>query len=628
MPVDAPTPPTRGLGSAEAEARLARFGPNDPAPQEGHPLLVEIGLLFANPLVLILLVAAGASAFVGERVDAVIIVAIVLVSAVIDFVQTYRSHRTTELLRATVAPTATVLRDGAFREIPRVEVVPGDVVRLSAGDLVPADAVLIEARDLHVQEASLTGESMPVEKRAAPAEGPRATPDPETMAYLGTSVMSGTAIAEVVATGKATSFGGIAARLSARAPQTAFDRGVRRFGFLITQVVVFLVLFVVVVSVALRRPALESLLFAVALAVGLTPELMPMITSVTLAKGAVRMAREKVVVKHLSAIQNLGGVDVLCSDKTGTLTAGEMVLDRSLDAAGKPAPRVLALAALNSRFETGVKSPLDTAILARATDDDGWRKDDEIPFDFERRCLSIAVTRAGEHLLVTKGAPEAVLARAASYEVDGAPVPLGAEARARCVETDRALGAEGLRTLAVAWRRLPEPGPCSAADERDLTLAGFLAFSDPPLADAALALQDLARDGVPVKILTGDGELVDPARLRGGGPARRSRGARRGGRAHDGHRARSRGRGEGRLRPALARAEEPDHRRAPAPEPRRRLPRRRHQRRAVAARRRCRDFGLDRGGRGPRRGRHHPARARASASCTAGLSKGGGRSAT
>src|SRR6185437_15744950 len=273
--------------------------------------------------------------------------------------------------------------------------------------------------------------------------------------------------------------------------------------------VVFLVLFVVVMSVALRRPTLESLLFAVALAVGLTPEFLPMITSVTLAKGAVRMAREKVVVKHLSAIQNLGGIDVLCSDKTGTLTAGEMTLDRSLDAAGSPAPRVLSLAALNSRFETGIKSPLDAAILARAGEEaEGWSKDDEIPFDFERRCLSIAVARAGERLLVTKGAPEAILARCTSHEIDGAPVPLTDEARARCLETYRALSAEGLRTLAVAWRRLPEPGPCSASDERDLMLAGFLSFSDPPLADAALALQDLARDGVSVKILTGDGDLV------------------------------------------------------------------------------------------------------------------------
>jgi Mg2+-importing ATPase len=498
-----------GLSSADAAERLARFGPNDPAPPEGHPLLVQIGLLFVNPLVLILLIAGVASAFVGERVDAIIIVTIVLVSTAIDFAQTYRSHRTAALLRAKVAPTATVLRDGAFHEIPRVEVVPGDVVRLSAGDLVPADAVLLEARDLHVQEAALTGESMPVEKRAAPAERRGAPPDPENVAYLGTSVMSGTAIAEVVATGKATSFGGIAARLSTRAPQTAFDRGVRSFGFLIMQVVVFLVLFVVVMSVALRRPALESLLFAVALAVGLTPEFLPMITSVTLAKGALRMAREKVIVKHLSAIQNLGGIDVLCSDKTGTLTAGEMDLDRALDALGRPAPRVLSLAALNSRYETGIKSPLDAAILGRAAEDDeGWSKADEIPFDFERRRLSIVVARAEERLLVTKGAPEGILALSTSYEVEGAPLALTAEARAGCLETYRALSAEGLRTLAVAWRRLPEPGACSAADERDLTLAGFLSFTDPPLADAALALHDLSRDGVAVKILTGDGELV------------------------------------------------------------------------------------------------------------------------
>jgi Mg2+-importing ATPase len=497
-----------GLSSTEAAARLSRVGPNDPGAKGGRSLALELLVLFANPLVIILLVASAVSAVVGERVEALLIALMVVLSVVVNFAQTYRSRVAADRLRASVAPTATALRDGGWREIPRREVVPGDVVRLSAGDLVPADARLIESRDLHVQQAALTGESLPVEKEAGQGGAGDAGPDAPGLVFLGTSVVSGIATAEVLATGASTRLGDIAARLVTRPPETEFERGLRQFGVLIMSTVVFLVLFILVVSLSLHRHPLESLLFAVALAVGLTPEFLPMITTVTLAKGELRMSRAKVVVKHLAAIQNLGSMDVLCCDKTGTLTAGEMRLDRALGPLGEPSERPLLLATLNSRFETGIRSPLDAAILERRLPAEGWEKRDEIPFDFERRRLSVVVEKQGDRLLVTKGAPEGILALCTSVEVEGHTRPADAALLERCADLQRRLGGEGLRLLAVAHRRLEERPAYTAADERDLTFAGFLAFSDPPLPETPSALQDLRRDGVAVKIVSGDDELV------------------------------------------------------------------------------------------------------------------------
>src|SRR5271166_1970220 len=318
-----------GLTAEEAEARLEKFGPNEPAAARHHSFLSDLWHVFRNPLVLILVLAAVASAFLGQAVDAGIIATVVLLSAVIDLVQTHRSQKAVEQLRERVAPTATALRSGEWKEIRRRDVVAGDIVRLSAGDLVPGDARLLIARDLYVQQAALTGESLPAEKEAT-GEPASTKADARNMVFLGTSVVSGTATAEVIATGAHTSFGDIAARLASRPEETAFDKGLKDFSHLLARTVLFLVLFLAVVSVARHRDPFQSLLFAVALAVGLTPEFLPMITSVTLSKGAVAMAKKKVIVKHLSSIQNLGSLDVLCSDKTGTLTAGTMSLDRSL----------------------------------------------------------------------------------------------------------------------------------------------------------------------------------------------------------------------------------------------------------------------------------------------------------
>jgi len=332
--VHSPVSSLTGLSLQEAAELLKKYGPNDPTPSRRGAFAVELLSLFLNPLVIILLVASAVSAILGQKVDASIIVVLVLLGITINFVQTYRSQRAIERVRQHVSLTATVLRGGEWQELKRQLIVPGDIVRLSAGDLVPADAQLLESRDLYVQQAALTGESMPAEKEARDTSAEH-TPDAPSLVFLGTSVVSGTGIARVLATGQRTSFGAIATRLVERPEETEFERGLRHFGLLIMRAVFFLVLFIVAVRMALHKDAFESFIFAVALAVGLTPEFLPMITSVTLARGAVRMARKQVIVKHLPAIQNFGSIDVLCSDKTGTLTVGVMTLSAALDAIGQ-----------------------------------------------------------------------------------------------------------------------------------------------------------------------------------------------------------------------------------------------------------------------------------------------------
>jgi Mg2+-importing ATPase len=350
-----------GLTQAEAKRRLAQFGPNEPAPTRRTAPLFQLLSLLANPLAIILLAASVISAALGEVINASIIITMVLFSVALNFIQTYRSQKAVDSIRKEVAPTATALRDSQWIEIPRREIVPGDVIKLAAGDLVPADADLLQTRDLHVQQAALTGESLPVEKSAGSDHSSDSERDLHSV-FLGTSVISGTATANVTATGKNTVFGDIATRLAKRAPETEFERGTRRFGFLIMRTTILLVLFVLLITVLFHRPFLESLLFAVALAVGLTPEFLPMITTVTLGRGAVHMARKNVIVKHLDAMQNFGSIDVLCSDKTGTLTSGEMSLEQHLDPFGAACERVFLLAFLNSLHETGITNPLDQAI--------------------------------------------------------------------------------------------------------------------------------------------------------------------------------------------------------------------------------------------------------------------------
>jgi Mg2+-importing ATPase len=500
----------QGLTSEEARKRLAKYGPNDPTGTKRTSALVQFLRLFLNPLVLILIIASLVSAALGDPVDASIILIIVLLSNMLNFVQTYRSQKAVEKLRSSVAPTATALRDGKWIEIQRRDLVPGDMIRLTAGDLVPADARLVQTTELQIQQAALTGESLPVEKTADDLDVPtESLAEVHNKVFLGTSVMSGSATALVTATGRNTAFGDIAASLAGKPPQTEFERGMQGFSLLIVRTVFFLVLFIFLVGILGHHRPLETILFAVSLAVGLTPEGLPMVTSVTLAVGAERMAKQKVIVKYLESIENFGSIDTFCSDKTGTLTSGETQLEGHLDLSNQASDRVLLFGNLNSSYDTGIKSPLDEAILQYGNvDSSGYSKVGEIPFDFERRRLSVIVQHGDELLLITKGAPESVLPFCSTYEINNASKPLDDAARANFVKMYQDLSTQGYRALAVAYRSVPQEAHYSVTDEQNMVLLGFLTFADPPKPDAAQMLQALKTDGVQVKILTGDNELV------------------------------------------------------------------------------------------------------------------------
>src|SRR5712691_11769577 len=383
----------QGLTDEEARQRLDKYGPNDTTGTKHVSGPVQFLRLFLNPLILILILASLVSAALGDRVDASIILIIVLLSNMLNFVQTYRSQKAVDKLRSSVAPPVTVLRDGKWIEIPRNNLVPGDMIRLTAGDMVPADARLVKATDLQVQQAALTGESQPVEKSADDASVlTESLAEVHNRVFLGTSVMSGSATALVTATGRNTAFGDIAAILGSRPPQTEFERGMQGFSLLIVKTVFFLVLFIFLIGVLGHHQPLETILFAISLAVGLTPEGLPAITTVTLSVGAERMAKQKVIVKYLESIENFGSIDPFCSDKTGTLTSGETQLEGHLDLSNQTSDRVLLFGNLNSSYETGIKSPLDEALLQYGkVDSSGYSKVGEIPFDFERRRLSVVV---------------------------------------------------------------------------------------------------------------------------------------------------------------------------------------------------------------------------------------------
>ena len=504
------TPSPAGLASDEAERRLKQYGPNEPATRKGRSGFIAFVSLLLNPLSALLLIAATFSVFLGQVVDACIIFLVVALGTGLNFLQTYRSERAIELLRHQVRTTVSVLRDDTWQEVPRQTIVPGDLVRVFPGDLVPADSVLVTSKDLYVQQSSLTGESLPVEKIADSTKGSSDDPNASNMVFLGTAVVSGSGTATVSATGSGTVFGAIASRLAERAPETEFETSLRKFGLLIMRVVFFLVMFLITVSLALHRDAFESLLFAIALAVGLTPEFLPMITSVTLARGAVEMAKSKVIVKRLPAIQNLGSVDVLCSDKTGTLTVGVMKLSRSIDCFGRDSDHVLFLARLNSQFEMGIHNPLKEAILATpCVEAASYTKCAEIPFDFERRLVSIVVEgESGHRLLITKGAPESVLTRCTSFWSQEGNQPFSADERTKTEAVFTGLCSEGFRTLAVAFNDVTRRVDYSREDETDLVLAGYLVFEDPVRPDISQTIAALKKDGVELKILTGDNELV------------------------------------------------------------------------------------------------------------------------
>jgi Mg2+-importing ATPase len=501
-----------GLRTSEAGERARRCAGDALSAAPRADALRLLARQYTSPLVAILLAGAGVSLLLAEWLDAGIILAIVAGSTLLGFSQEYRASLAIAELRRRLALTSRVKRDGAWRSIPASEVVPGDVIELTAGNLVPADSVLIEARDFLVSEAALTGESFPVEKRPGACAADAALNARGNCAFMGTSVRSGTALAVVCAIGRATAFGAISARLEQAPPPTEFERGIRRFGYLLLQVMLVTVVFVLIVNQALGRPAIESLLFATALAVGLSPELLPAIMSVTLSHGASAMAREGVLVRRLQAIEDLGGMEVLCTDKTGTLTHGVIALNAALDPEGHPSKEVAYMAYLNAALETGIENPLDAAIVEAGRRDgielDSGTKVDEIPYDFMRKRLTIVVRDAGGDRLVTKGAFENVLACCSNVATSSGAVALDAPRREALQAFYRERGIEGFRVLGLAFKLVPGKARYSREDESGLCFAGFLLFFDPPKPQAASAVQDLAKQGIRVCIVTGDNRYV------------------------------------------------------------------------------------------------------------------------
>jgi len=502
-----------GLSGAEAQLRLVKFGPNQLQDHKKQLLILQFLVRFKNPLVLLLLAASAVSAFTGEVTNFAIIFTLVIFSVTLDFVQEHRAGQAAESLRKSVSVRASVIRDGQPKEIPVSEVVPGDLAILSAGDMIPADGLVLEAKDLFIKQSLLTGESYPVEKHPGVLAADASDIQSATNAvFMGTTVISGSAKMRVVKTGAGTAIGAIADSLTRQPPPTAFEIGTQRFGLLIMRLTILLVLFVLLVNAFLGKPWLESFMFAVALAVGLTPELLPMVVSVTLSRGAIHMARKRVIVKRLPAIQNLGSMDVLCTDKTGTLTEAKIKLEQHVDPQGQPSERVLELAYLNSYFETGLKSPLDDAILAHKNQDvSAWQKIDEVPFDFERRRVSVLLDKGNGRLLIVKGASEEIIELCSHYEEQGNPaqIPLDKAARQQIHAQHIALEKEGFRVLGIAWREVPADHTHAViGDETELVFTGFAGFLDPPKASAGAALAALQNCGVAVKIVTGDSELV------------------------------------------------------------------------------------------------------------------------
>jgi Mg2+-importing ATPase len=503
-----------GLSTSEARARLQRVGPNTLTPRRRTTALASFLGQFTNPLALILIFAALVSIVAGEWIDAVIVLIIVFASATLSFAQEYAAGNAVEKLRAQVTIKANVVRDGQARPIPAEDVVPGDIVLLSAGSLIPADGVVLEAKDFFVNQAVLTGETFPVEKKPGPVAAQAGLPDRVNSVFMGTSARSGTGRALIVRTGAGTAFGQIAERLTLRPPETEFEHSIRRFGYLLTQVMTVLVLVVFAINVIFNKPVIDSLLFAIALAVGIAPELLPAIISINLSRGAQKMAKRGVIVRRLNAIENLGSMDTLCTDKTGTLTEGVVRLDGALDVRGQPSDDVLRYAYLNAFFQTGLANPLDEAIVAQPhPDTTGMDKLQEIPYDFARKRLSVVIDADPgapvKPLLITKGALSNVLAVCNRVWDGGRDAPLDGAQRAEIDRRYEEWSTQGYRVLGLAVKDVPRQASYSVeADERELAFAGFLLFFDPPKESARETLAALEQMGVSIKIITGDNRLV------------------------------------------------------------------------------------------------------------------------
>ena len=508
-----------GLSESEAEARLKQVGANEIARQKRQSGLMRLLSNVKNPLVLLLMALGVLSFLTGDQRATVVIFVMVVLGVVLRFFQELRADNAAAKLQAMVSNTATSVRDGKEQEVLLKRLVPGDIIRLAAGDMVPADVRVLSAKDLFLNQAALTGEALPVEKKALPAsvdiQNPLELPN---LCFLGSNVESGSATAVVIHTGSRSYLGSLATSILSQRQLTSFDLGINKFTWLMIRFIAVMVPAVFLINGFCKHDWLEAFLFAMAVAVGLTPEMLPMIVTVNLSKGALAMARKKVIVKRLNSIQNLGAMDVLCTDKTGTLTQGKIVLEKHLDVNGEPSEKVLHYGYLNSYHHTGLKNLLDEAVLAHEELEDRlkakerYRKIDEIPFDFIRRRMSVVVEDEDRlHTLICKGAVDEVLSQCTRVDIKGAITAVQAEHDAKRRQIADDLNGQGFRVIAVAYKEMPgssnEP-VYGVKDESDLILLGFLAFLDPPKDTASEALKRLSGLSVHVKVLTGDNEII------------------------------------------------------------------------------------------------------------------------
>ena len=500
---------TSGITTGEAKKRLISYGANRLKPPKRSDALTLLIGQFKSPIILILLFATGLSFFLHNPVDALIILAIVIISGLLGFWQENSASNAIDKLLAIVQIKAEVLRDGNQQEIPIEEIVPGDIVILNAGDIVPGDCLLLESKDIFADEAMLTGETFPVEKSISML--PPVTPLAKrtNSVWMGTHIVSGNARALVLLTGKNTEFGKVSERLRLKPPETEFEHGIRRFGYFLGEVTMVLVVIIFAINVYLHRPVLEAFLFSLALAVGLTPQLLPAIISINLAHGAKKMALKKVIVKRLASIENFGSMNIICSDKTGTLTEGTVQVESALDANGNTSKKVFLFAYINAFFETGFTNPIDEAILKyNKIDLSGYRKQDEIPYDFLRKRLSIAVINGDAHFMVTKGALTNILDVCSSVEINEGSIVDIASMQDQIQKQFAEFSNQGFRTIGIAYKKMPLESLINKSDEKGMIFLGFLTLFDPPKPNIIDTIASLKKLGVSLKIITGDNHLV------------------------------------------------------------------------------------------------------------------------
>ena len=502
---------SKGLSEEEAKNRLERYGYNEPAKKKKRTIILQILSKFINPLVIVLIIIAIFSLFFGEPIEATLVMLMAIMSVFLSFIQEYRAGKEAEKLSEMVRATATVYRNGKPKELKIREIVPGDIVDLFAGDMIPADLRIIFCKDLFINQASLTGESFPAEKTAMPNKAINgSTSDSSNIVFMGSSVVSGTGLAIAVKTGLFTKFGEISRRLVSMVVETSFDKGIRKFTWLMIRLMLILVVVIFLINATLKHNIIDALLFSMAVAVGLTPEMLPMLVAVNLAKGAIAMSKKQVIVKRLNSIQNFGAMDILCTDKTGTLTLDKIVLEKSCDVIGEDDKGVLKLAYLNSFYQTGLRNILDKAVLKYEKILVGeYKKIDEVPFDFSRKVMSVVVETENRHRIITKGAPEEIFKRCTKYELEGEIVDMEPLILADLKSEYDHLSSEGFRVLAVAYKDFEnKKDTYSKDDEQELILKGYIAFLDPPKPTTKRTIEVLRSLGIQFKVLTGDNELV------------------------------------------------------------------------------------------------------------------------